>query len=1339
MTNDLERSYAEAIHPFEQKPTAGDLIVIGIGASVAGVQALKDFVASIPEHSGMAYIIAIQGRTEKEARLARSLAGFSKLPVSDITGRTRVTADHIYVTPEGRHLMAVDGHLNVIDNTNLEDKRAPIDMFFRTLADAFGPRAVAVILSGRGAHGSMGLKRIKEMGGAAFVQNPREAEFNEMPRNAIATELVDQVLGVAEMPHRIVQYKQSFTTIKIPVEELNVSAEALHQSLHEVLMQLRLQTGHDFTNYKRPTLIRRIERRISVRGVAGLDAYAALLRENPAETQALLKDLLISVTNFFRDRKAFEALETSVIPLMIKEKMGGHPLRIWVAGCASGEEAYSIAMLCLEQTSNIIDAPKVQIFATDIDETAIAQAREGLYNINDAADVSPERLARFFLKEGDMYRVRREIRDTVLFATHNIIKDPPFSRVDIVSCRNLLIYLNKTAQDRVLDTFHFALNPGGFLFLGSAESAEAPNDLFATFNRKSSIFQKKHMPPVRPYPVPESIPVFRFDARDKLDLEPNVQRSKKVIFGELHQRLLEQYAPPSLIVDERYEIVHLSERAGKYLQMTGGEPSKNLLDLILPELRLELRSMLYQAVQRNAPVETRDLRVSMNKTTETINVHVRPVLNPGDIARGYMLILFEQVSEAGHTDDAIVISSDEPVARHLEEELVRVKNQLHVSNMQHEFHAEELKASNEELQAMNEELRAAAEELETSKEELQSINEELRTVNLELKLKVDETTLASNNLQNLINSADIATIFLDRRLRVAFFTPAARSLFNLIPSDHGRPLSDITSKLDYDQLIFDAESVLEDLQPQQREVQSVDGKFFIMRVLPYRTSEDRINGVVVTFVDVSIQKENEAKFSTSQEHLRLLIESAKDYAIFGSDCERKISSWNPGAEAMMGYSESEIIGQSGDIIFVPEDREKGDPEREAATAMAEGVAANERWHLKKDGSRFYGSGTVRPLYDAKGIVGFVKIMRDLTESKKAQEALRESEERFRAIVSQTAAGIFCADPHGKFTFVNTKLCELLGFSEKELLSHSLWSITLPDDRAQNRSVFDKMKEKGEPFTLEKRVRQKSGGSLWVSESVSFIGNGDGQAWSAVGVVIDITDRKHIDEQKDEFISIASHELKTPVTSIKAYTEIVYQKLLRSNQSESALLMEKLNNQVDRLVNLIRDLLDTSRIAEGKLQLHLQTVDLNSLIVERLEELQRVAVNHPLIFKAGEISEVRLDRERIGQILTNLIANALKYSPPGSEVQIFTESVEKGVKVSVTDRGVGIPREVAARIFERFFRAASPQTESLPGMGLGLYISAGIIKRHGGSIGVDSTPGEGSTFYFTLPIDPGQEG
>ena len=856
-------------HSLQESKQEDNFLIVGVGASAGGVQALKSFFENVPPDSGAAYVVILHLSPDHDSQLAAILQTVAKIPVMQVKEKVKVEVNHVYVVPPNESLSMQDGFIIVSPVLTVEERRAPVDIFFRTLGESHDSRAVAVVLSGTGANGSMGIKRVKERGGAAFVQNPQEAEFSEMPRNSIATELIDEVLNVAEIPSKIIAYKKNLGKITIPVEP-ELREEQQQQALREVFTNLRVRTGHDFANYKRPTVLRRIERRVNVRGLSSLPEYAAYLKENTVETQALLKDLLISVTNFFRDKEAFLYLERDVLPRILADKTSKDQIRLWVAGCATGEEAYSLAMLLTEQISHLTNAPSVQIFATDIDEDAIATARSGFYTLNDAADVSPERLHRFFTAEKNGFRVRRELRELILFANHNLLKDPAFSKLDLVTCRNLLIYFNQTAQERVLETFHFALKPNGYLFLGRSESIDGAGDLYAAFNREERIFQARHIAPRIVYPVPDLSPSLRFDQSPKTsaDRETGNRPLERISYGDLHGQILEQFAPPSIIINEKYDVVHVSPNAGRFLQISG-ELSPNLFKLVLPELRLPVSNAVYQAVNKQTNVETENLSFPADNHIESVKVSVRPVLRQrNEATEGFILIVFESAADSDRTETPeTIFTSNDPAALQLEEALMRSQSQYRHSIEQSEIQAEELKASNEELQAINEELRSATEELETGKEELQSVNEELVTVNQELKIKIEELSNTNNDLQNLINSTNIGTIFLDRNFRIKMFTPRAGEIFNLIPADIGRQLSDITHKLHGENLTADVETVLDNLQPVEREVRSENGEFYLMQIMPYRTSEDRINGTVITFINITGRKKAEEDLRKSAESL----------------------------------------------------------------------------------------------------------------------------------------------------------------------------------------------------------------------------------------------------------------------------------------------------------------------------------------------------------------------------------------------------------------------------------------------------------------------------------------
>jgi two-component system CheB/CheR fusion protein len=965
-------------------PGEGDeFLIVGLGASAGGIHALKEFFAHVPADSGMAYVVILHLSPDHESKLAEVLQSAAAIPVTQVQDRVRVEPNHVYVISPNQSLAMSDGHLLLSEMTRFEERRAPVDIFFRTLAKSHHSRAVCVVLSGTGADGSMGMKHVKEYGGICIVQDPDEAEYSDMPRNSLASGLVDYILPVAQIPDAIIAYEKHLETIEIPTEP-HQRPESDDKALRDIFTQLRVRTGHDFTNYKRSTVLRRIERRIRINELPNLAAYANYLTDRPQEAHALLRDLLISVTNFFRDLLPFEALEKSIISKLLENKGPEDQVRVWVAGCATGEEAYSVAILFSECLEDLLDAPRVQIFATDIDEWAIAKAREAYYTPNDAVDVAPERLRRFFLKEGEGYRVRRELREMVLFARHNVIKDPPFSHLDLVTCRNLLIYLNRTAQERLLQVLHFALNPGGYLFLGTSESVQDSNDLFVAIDKDSHIFRSRHVESRVSLPVPSlslTTPVIRYQEEHA----PEVVH-ERLSHLDLHQRLVEQYAPPSLVVNEEYEIVHLSARAGRYLQIPTGEPSYNLLKMIRPELRLELRAALYQAMQNGTNVEATGLEVRVNDHSERVNLMVRPVLQADDKARGFFLVLFEEAREAARTDGEpveSVVSQGEPMARLLEEQLIQTKAQLRATVEQHELQQEAMKASNEELQALNEELRSAAEELETSKEELQSVNEELTTVNQELNIKIEELAQTNNDFHNLINSTDLGTIFLDRAIQVKFFTPRARDIFNLLPANEGRPLSDLTSRLDDAEVIPDVERVLSSLQPVEREVLTTDRRWYSMRILPYRTADDRIDGVVLTFMDITERKRSSELVRISEERLRRAIE-IETVGITIFDFDGVINEANDAFLRMSGYSREDV--KKGlvhwDNMTPPEWLRQSEKAIEELKMLGR-TTSYEKEYIRKDGLRWWGLFSATRLTEDEGVEYII----DITDSKQLAEGL----------------------------------------------------------------------------------------------------------------------------------------------------------------------------------------------------------------------------------------------------------------------------------------------------------------------------------------------------------------
>ena len=1010
----VEQEKGEAIDNLV--PTEGftRLPVVGLGGSAGGLAALQAFFGAMAPDCGMAFVVIMHLAPEHESILAEVLQRSTSMPVRQVRDRVKVEANCVYVIPPAKHLSLAEGHLALSELSRTRTgKHVAVDLFFRTLADTNGPHSAAIVFSGADGDGAIGIKRIKERGGLTIAQDPDEAEMDSMPRATIATGMVDWVLPATEMPAKLCRYWRTEERLRLPAEEgpqpareevvpnPDGAASTAEAAIHDILGFLRARTGRDFTYYKRATILRRIARRMQVNGIEQAAAYLAFLRTHPGETGALLQDLLISVTNFFRDREAFAALE-AIIPALFHGKGPHDTVRVWSAACATGEEAYSVAMLLGEHADKIDHPPSIQVFATDLDEDAIQQARDGTFPETIAADVSEERLRRFFTKGHGNYRVKREVRENVLFALHDLLKDSPFSRLDMVTCRNLLIYLNRDAQERALDIFHFALQPEGVLFLGSSESVDDASPLFAVTDKKYRLYARRtvarpRLPTVFSGPSAQTQALLRRH-RQSVVLPKAVpvpdqlkgagaagSAPAAVSWSEVHARSIEVFGPPSVIVNREHDLVHLSGDAGRFLRFSHGEPSNNLLRLVHPMLRVELRAALFRVAQSGEVVEAHGVPVEIDGTRRLVDVRVAPTL---PAAPGFLLVIFTEREAAEPAQPRRIVGGEdaEPAVRELERELEQSKTTLRDTVEQSDASQEELKASNEELQAMNEELRSTSEELETGREELQSINEELTTVNQEMKAKVEELARSNADLQNLMAATAIATVFLDRDLCIQRFTPPAVALFNLIPTDLGRPLSDLTPRLDYPDLAAEAARVLENLSVTEQEVSHPDGRTFLARLRPYRTETNRIAGVVLTFVDITERKRSEQARQLAEDRFALVVESIRDYAIYMLDPAGVVTTWNQGAEQIEGYRAEEIIGQHFAVCFTPEDRDDGKPPRELEIAAAQGRCHEEAWRVRKGGQRYWSDELIVPLRGANGqLIAYAKFCRDLSERKAAED------------------------------------------------------------------------------------------------------------------------------------------------------------------------------------------------------------------------------------------------------------------------------------------------------------------------------------------------------------------
>jgi two-component system CheB/CheR fusion protein len=831
--------------------------IVGIGASAGGLEALEQFLAQVHVGSGIAYVIVQHLDPTHKGIMAELLQRATAMKVIQVKERTPVQADHVYVIPPNKDMSILHGVLHLFDPTAPRGLRLPIDFFLRSLAQDQRERSIGVILSGMGSDGTLGLRAIKEHAGVVLVQEPSSAKYDSMPRSAIDAGLADIVAPVAELPAKLVAYLKRSPLLNRTEEVLEEKAQS---GLEKAVLLLRSHTGHDFSLYKKNTLYRRIERRMGLHQIDKMPAYIRYLQENSQELDLLFKELLIGVTNFFRDPAVWEQLCKEVLPELIASRPQNHTLRAWVPGCSTGEEAYSMAMVLKEAVDEV--NPKghftVQVFATDLDRDAIDKARLGFFPENIVADVSPERLKRFFIKEDRGYRVRKEIREMVIFATQDLIMDPPFTKLDILSCRNLLIYLAPEMQKKIIPLFHYSLSPGGILFLGSAESVGSFTHLFSAISGKARLFLRlDHVARPEPVAFPVTFSKYPHGMSEPLK-EPKPTATLQTLADQL---VLQHYAPSAALVNDKGDIFYISGRTGKYLEPAAGKANWNIFAMARDGLRNELSGAFLKAQHLPGIVTLRGLKVGTNGGTQYVDVTVQRLGETGPL-QGMIMIVFIDIpapATAKTKGRAAKATAQAPREAELEAELQSAREVARTTREEMQTSQEELRSTNEELQSTNEELQSTNEELMTSKEEMQSLNEEMQTVNAELLAKVDELSRTSNDMKNLLNSTDIATLFLDKDLNVRRFTTQAAKIIKLIPGDVGRPITDLASELCYPELAEDGHSVLQTLNSMERAVTCSDGRWFTVRIMPYRTLDDRIDGVVITLADITVAKTLEAK------------------------------------------------------------------------------------------------------------------------------------------------------------------------------------------------------------------------------------------------------------------------------------------------------------------------------------------------------------------------------------------------------------------------------------------------------------------------------------------------
>jgi two-component system CheB/CheR fusion protein len=1200
--------------------------VVGIGASAGGLEAVKQFLQAVPRKSGMAYVFVQHMSPTHESLLPEILEKSSTIPVLQITDNIHLEQDHFYIIPSNKIVKAEDGVLKLEELDGKRHKAKVIDLFFSSLAVVHQSYAVGVVLSGTLDDGSLGLQVIKSYGGITFAQDEGSAAFDSMPKNAVNTGAVDFILPPAKIAEHIIAINYPFHTDYSKKEIANTLPQYDEAIFKQLLAVLRVRRGVDFSYYKQGTLKRRIVRRMALNKMEKPEDYLAYLREDKAEQDNLYNDMLISVTHFFRDAASFKLLCNTIFPALLKNKTINEPLRVWVAGCATGEEAYSMAICLQEHLGDKAAAMKIQIFATDISETAISKARTGIYRATDLERLSNSRVQQFFTKLDGSYQVNKVIRDMCVFANHNLLKDPPFSRVDLVSCRNVMIYLEPVLQKRALTTFHYALNENGFLMLGKSESIGNNTDLFNSYNNHEKIFSRKGERG-RFMEVASAVSERSFSEIDK---HTKIESGKQDIYKIAEEMLLANYIPASVLVNDRFDIIQFFGKTDHWLTIPTGRASFNLLKMARTGLAFELRNLLHQARKNKAVTKKDAVMFDFQNTEEYVHIEVAPLIKSPEL---YYLVLFTKspnprevplATYPGKNKKRSTDPRDFEIAQ-FKKELMQARADMRTVTEEQEAINEELQSANEELLSGSEELQSLNEELETSKEELQSTNEEITIVNSELVDRNDQLNHARIYAEGIINTIRDPLIILDKDLRVIRATSGFYNKFQ------------VTEKETEHQYIYD-------LGNQQWNIPEL---------------RDRLEHILP---------------------------------------EKKI------------FTDFEVVHNF--------------------PAIGQKVMLLNAQQLDK----------------INGEQVILMAMEDITDQRKVEEGLaeveillQESKQRLKLAVDAAEMGTWDLDLLTEELILD-KRCRAL-FDLLPADHHQYLDLIHPEDRERIEEAINKAiagtnnGEFDQEFRTPERTDKKA---RWIRSKGKIHFNDEGVAVRFVGTSLDITNQKNLEQadkellkKKDDFMSIASHELKTPITTLKISLQLL-DRLKDTPAKISPSLIEQANKSVEKINILIEDLLDVSKINQGQLKLNKTSFMIAELIKDCCEHIRAAGIYS--VLPTGDLTtEVYADSERIEQVIINLVNNAIKYARESKQIIIHIEKAGNVVKVSVIDKGPGVIPEKLPHLFERYYQADN-NGSTYSGLGLGLYISAEIIKKHGGEIGVNSEIGKGSAFWFTLPLN-----
>lgn len=1583
----------------------GDQYIVGIGASAGGLEAIQELFDNISPDNNMSFIIVQHLSPDYKSLMAELLSKHTSMTVHEAENGMSVEPNNVYVIPSKKTMTIKNGKIKLTEKKVANIPNNAIDIFFQSLAEEKGSRSIAIILSGTGTDGTRGAEAVKKAGGLVIVQDPVTAKFDGMPNSAIIGGYADFILSPELMPEEIFNYVKEIPITKSFTSEIGKHDEF---AFSEILSVIHQHTSCDFTLYKRPTITRRISRRMSQHGINKLNAYLDFLHRHPDEIDTLCKEFLIGVTRFFRDPEAFDLVRKKIIPAIIDSKKPKEQVKIWVPGCSTGEEAYTIAILFRQYLDKINKDLSVKVFATDIDREAINFASGGIYPGSISKDISPAILSEYFVKEGKKYAVHPDIRKMVIFAHHDITKDPPFSKMDMVSCRNMLIYMNPVLQKKILSIFVFSLNYSGYLFLGSSETPGESRHSFTEISKKWKIYKNISSVKSLNHETLQNHAIRPFTRNSFQPAMSSARNSGQGMAETFNDVIGEEFGYAGLLIDENYELKQAVGNFNAYLSFPSKRLHFNVLKMVAEELSVALGTAVRRVLKSNEKVMMRNIRIKEKNKSRSVCLLVRPYLENGvhpHSLRHLMIVLNDEKETLTTQQNPEVFDKDaydHQRMMDLELELKETKENLQAA-------IEELETSNEELQSSNEELLSANEELQSTNEELQSLNEELHTVNTEHQLKIKELIELNDDLNNYFKSTDIGQLFVDRNLVIRKFTPAMVNQVNVIENDIGRPITHISSNIKYDQLIDDIQHVIENNDTIEKEIEGRNNRWYLMRIMPYIRRDRKTDGVVITFVDIThinqlnsllsgvlnsstngimvfktIREQgkiidfewemvNKAGIAASNgiaqlegQRLLTVMPKAKETGLF-DQCvkvvetgetlhipryfapaqekfyeiiatklnqglvvtftditekkraeeelqqayqalllnEEKIRSmniqleeriaertrnlavteerfrllskatndivkdwdltankvwWSESFKTMFGYDPDsvepgveswyerlhpddrvrvkkrmQLIINSGEKNWSDEYRfrradgsyayvfDRGylihdennvpirmvsaiidltglkEKEREQSrlTSIIEnstdligftslegqiqymnpaglemlGLNSMKEATTKRlddlfnDKDRKFFNDHIVPELKQKGfwegefqmrsfkngpvlvhfnifatyddssgkVIGYGTVTRDIRRELAFRRAITESAERLRLLANAMPQKVWTADAEGKADYFNEQWMKYSGKSISELLGDGWLQVVHPDDRKENLQLWNEAINTGEFFQMERRLMRADGVYRWHLTRALPHRDNEGNILAWIGSSTDIDEQKKQEEKKDEFISIASHELKTPLTSLKAYTQLV-ESVIKEEQPDIKKLQSyilKTGNYIEKLNSLVSDLLDVSKIQSGKLTFTMEEVNFDEMVIESLEMLQHTN-HHSLLLKGSTGCRIKGDKARLEQVVENLISNAVKYSPKADKVDIQLGIENNCVKFSVTDYGIGIPPDKLDNIFNRFYRVEG-MAHKFQGLGIGLFISSEIIKRHRGKIWAESIAGKGSTFHFTIPV------